>query len=77
MATGTWTTTTEEDAAILALTGETPTAFIARHVRHQVDFAVSQRRASVKAIYDTLPETERAEVDAILLRNAPAPKGAG
>lgn len=68
------TTTAAEDAAILALTGETPDAFVQRHVRHQLNFALSQVREDLKAVYDILPAGERAAVDVILTRNRPAPR---
>ncbi len=69
MASGAWTTTTKEDVAILDLTGETPDAFVARHLRQQLDFALTTAREALKQVYDTLPPDERKLVDAILTRN--------
>ena len=80
MATGTWTTTAEEDAAIEALTAsaaavtktppETVAQFIDRHIRHQVDFALSQatttKRTIDAAAYDAATPDDKAAVDAIL-----------
>ena len=77
------TTTDAEDAAILALTAEaadrqrgtepqeTVEQFVTRHARHQITFAVQRAGASLKDVYDDLPPADRAQVDAILVRNRP------
>lgn len=81
MATITFTTTADEDAAILALSEaavagtptppETVEAYLLRHLRHQTGFAVQVQQAALKAVYDILPPAEKAAVDEILTRNKP------
>ena len=74
MANGTWKTTAEEDAAILALgIDATPDAFVQRHLRHQFDFALSQAQERLRNRYDTLSAEDKAAVDAILQKQQ-APK---
>ena len=74
MSTGTWTTTADEDTAILALgVDATAEAFVTRHLRHQLDFALSQARETFKSRYDTLSTEDKAAVDAILQKQQ-APK---
>ena len=74
MASGTWTTTDAEDTAILAFgLDATPEAFIARQLRHQLDFALSQAQERLRNRYDTLSAEDKAAVDAILQKQQ-APK---
>lgn len=69
-------TTPDEDAAILALgVDKTPDEFILRHVRHQLDYALSLvAPKSVSEKYDAAPADVKAQVDA-LLSKAVTPKG--
>lgn len=72
MAQGTWQTTAEEDAAILALTGEATSAFVTRHLRHQLDFALSQVKEERKRLVDIVSAEDSAAIDAILDKYKPA-----
>ena len=68
------TTTPDEDAAIVALTGEAPDAFVTSHVRHQINFVLAQvRPLTVAEKYSAAAPDERAAVDAILTKVAAVP----
>lgn len=77
MAKGEWATTEEEDVAILALLARRPSVdrtdtvetFIAGHIRHQVDFAMSETVTSgqdTTVAYDAATPEVRREVDTLL-----------
>lgn len=80
MSQGTWTTTAEEDAAILALNDarpkrldgpfltppETVEEFITRHIRHQIDFALSLVKETRKTLVESVSPQDLAQIDAIL-----------
>lgn len=70
MTTITFTTTDAEDAAILALTAqqrvpETVEQFLARHLRHQVDFALSQQPTLAQKV-DAAPDDVKAQIAELL-----------
>lgn len=78
MAQGTWTTTTAEDAAVAALGNDASTdAFVRRHVRHQLDFALSTvgsaQAARLDMAYSALSAADRATVDALVAKVVPVP----
>lgn len=71
--TTTITTTAAEDAAIRQVTGgEAPDAFVIRHVRHQLDYVVSQARLSLDAVYEHASVADQVALDAIRARTAAA-----
>lgn len=75
MATITFTTTPEEDTAILALgLDATVQDFADRHLRHQVNFAIAQSAPkTLEQKYAVATPEEKAAVDAILAQKAPPP----
>lgn len=86
MASGTWTTTAAEDDAILAITtsnsartgqpAETVPQFINRHIRHQVDFAVSEFSVAFDVpAYQSASQADKDAIQAILAKTKPTKGG--
>lgn len=74
MSTLTFTTTPDEDAAILALgLDDSPQDFATRHLRHQIDFALSRAVKTLEQKYAAATPEDKAAVDAILSTKAPPP----
>jgi hypothetical protein len=71
----TFQTTPDEDAAILALgLDDTPQDFATRHLRHQIDYALSQATKTLEQKYAAATPEDKAAIDAILAPKVPPVK---